>query len=198
VLGGVKTSNIEQDDLIILKKLAILQLLTIRRINIMNFVILVITVVLSFQAHAGFYKCVVDGKTTFSGTPCGDTAEELMLKISKPNEEKTPTSRKQVSSRTERANKFLEQAENERAALGYKRKIIKSEKRIKKLHRLMDTKIALLELKKSRANNNLAGATWESSISQEISTVLDRYKIKIESKEAKLRSYREALVLVQN
>jgi hypothetical protein len=43
----------------------------------------------------------------------------------------------------------------------------------------MDAELAQLRNKKAYANNNLAGATWESSISQEMTAIAQRYDTKI-------------------
>ena len=47
-----------------------------------------------------------------------------------------------------------------------------------KLSRDMDTKLASLKVVKGRANNNLAGATWEQSLSTEMLAVVETYKVK--------------------
>ena len=43
----------------------------------------------------------------------------------------------------------------------------------------MDREIAALRQQKARANNNLAGATWEKSISEEMNAVVGRYDVRI-------------------
>ncbi len=42
--------------------------------------IAIILCMLPIHATAGIYKCVVDGKTTFSQRPCGDDAQEVEIK----------------------------------------------------------------------------------------------------------------------
>ncbi|MBX3680776.1 MAG: hypothetical protein KF710_11410, partial [Rhodocyclaceae bacterium] len=43
-----------------------------------------------------------------------------------------------------------------------------------------------LALKKRRANNNLAGATWEASISTEMEATTTRYKARMDAAQSKL------------
>ena len=44
----------------------------------------------------------------------------------------------------------------------------------------LDHDLAVLRSKKALANNNLAGATWEQSISTEMQSVSDKYKVSIQ------------------
>jgi uncharacterized small protein (DUF1192 family) len=43
----------------------------------------------------------------------------------------------------------------------------------------MEREVATLREKKAHVNNNLAGATWEKSISEEMSAVVARYDVRI-------------------
>ena len=147
-----------------------------------NTIILVLLLIGAFHAQAGIYKCVIDGKTTFSGEPCSDHAEKINVKIRKPNKEEVDI----VNTRNVRISKALniKRLEN---------KVEKSDENIEDFQRAMDRDIKKLELKKSYANNNLAGATWENSISTEIRAVIEKYKVKITREEEKISTYRVQL-----
>lgn len=52
---------------------------------------------------------------------------------------------------------------------------------------LMEQELAALRIKKMQANNNLAGATWEQSISTEMSVVVEKYKVQKEADGERLK-----------
>lgn len=52
---------------------------------------------------------------------------------------------------------------------------------------LMEQELAALRIKKMQANNNLAGATWEQSISTEMSVVVEKYKVQNETDGERLK-----------
>lgn len=52
---------------------------------------------------------------------------------------------------------------------------------------LMEQELAALRTKKMQANNNLAGATWEQSISTEMSVVVEKYKVQKEADGERLK-----------
>lgn len=51
----------------------------------------------------------------------------------------------------------------------------------------MEQELAALRTKKMQANNNLAGATWEQSISTEMSVVVEKYKVQKEADGERLK-----------
>lgn len=64
--------------------------------------------------------------------------------------------------------------------------------RIESYQRSMDAELAGLSRQKNRANNNLAGATWENSISSEMQAVTAKWSSKIEIEQSRLaRLYQE-------
>ena len=145
-------------------------------------IIFVLLIIGTIHAQAGIYKCVIDGKTTFSGEPCSDNAEKVDVQIRRPKKEDVDI----VNSRNARISK----------ALNIKRledNIETSEKKIEAFQLSLDRDTKELAQKKSYANNNLAGATWENSISIEIRAVIDKYKFKITSEEEKINTYRTKL-----
>lgn len=60
----------------------------------------------------------------------------------------------------------------------------------------MNAELAALRAKKAQANNNLAGAVWENSISEEMTTVVGRYDLRIRAIQGeieRLQGERESL-----
>lgn len=60
------------------------------------------------------------------------------------------------------------------------------ERHIASLRSEMNAELDVLRSKKAMANNNLAGATWEQSISAEMSAVVSRYDARIRSLEGEV------------
>ncbi len=83
------------------------------------------------------------------------------------------------------------EADGEIRQLGWK--IRDKEAEIRRLRKSMDAEVNALAAKKSRAANNLAGATWEQSISSEMDAVTKGYDIKIRNAESQLASLRDQL-----
>ena len=68
------------------------------------------------------------------------------------------------------------------------RAVSNAQARITQLIQERDAKLAALRDKKSYANNNLAGATWEKSISDEMQAVAQRYNADIANAREDLRA----------
>lgn len=134
--------------------------------------------IISAPLHAEIYKCVTpQGKTTFSQHPCDDSAEIITLKTTQPAQ---PV--KSVSAYSSE----LEAISTRTDIRKLERRIDKLETRKRYLHRRMDAELGTLRTKKRLANNNLAGATWEASISSEMKAVSASYTTKIQSTQAQI------------
>lgn len=77
----------------------------------------------------------------------------------------------------ERSKAYLAERKN-----SLKYRIAKNDEEIKLFQAQMDLELAELQQKKLNARNNLAGATWEQSISTEMNAVTSRYRSKIDAK----------------
>lgn len=128
----------------------------------------------------GVNKCVTaDGKTIYQSAPCAGVEKSSEITI-----QKAP----QVPTHSEADTAELKRIRETAGALERERTIKEKEKHISQLegrifdHRQdMNREIAVLKAKKMAANNNLAGATWEQSISEEMSAVAKKYDTLIES-----------------
>ncbi len=138
---------------------------------------------LSSSAFAGQYYVCTDaaGKKLFSQSPCakGSSAE---VKTYENHLATTPDDESDVShSPASTSKKLATESDSYRAIRDGNRRneitrdIKKTEQKISELERRRDLELALLRRQKSYANNNLAGATYQQSISTEMQTVTDRY-----------------------
>lgn len=57
----------------------------------------------------------------------------------------------------------------------------------------MKKEIAYLRYKKLYSRNNLAGATWEESISTEMEAVTSKYKIQIDLHQEEIKQFRDEI-----
>jgi len=73
------------------------------------------------------------------------------------------------------------------------RKIKNLEKEKKKAFVSRDKKIAQLRSNGNRANNNLAGATWQQSLAQEMTAVMQQASTEVESIDREIASLRDEL-----
>lgn len=119
---------------------------------------------------AEVYRCQDGGTTVFSATPCGPGAKVVVVTPASgagmPSDVVSP--KIGVSTMVERAD-----------ALSRRRiledDIWRKQKQIEALQAEHEVRQAELRAKKSRANNNLAGATWEKSISEEMQAAAMQY-----------------------
>lgn len=79
-----------------------------------------------------------------------------------------------------------EAAEKERKGREIDHKIKIVEQKMRNLEDAQASELAALSRKKNRARNNLAGATWEASISQEQQAVMSKYESRMKNERSKL------------
>lgn len=141
-------------------------------------------------AGSGSYFVCTDsnGQKSFQSAPCADNAAEAERKDYQVHTPTAPT--QQYSIQGNDLAQDLIRSNKERRL---NRDISNSEKKLKRYADDMDTEIAALRKKKSYANNNLAGAQWETSISQEMSAVTNKYKALMDAERDKLSRLRDEL-----
>lgn len=131
---------------------------------------LLITLALISPVESAVYKCIINDKPVFSQLPCAPDAESITIKTPK----KSIAVPYQGSAKQKMQHR-LDAHEMKSAAKTTATKIKKADQRIAKYEREMNNKLNALKRKKGRANNNLAGAQWESSISEEMTAVTNKY-----------------------
>lgn len=126
---------------------------------------------------AEVYKCVDDkGKSRFSDQPCGDNAETLTIETQ--------------SSGIGGASGDWSAVVGANRERDRDRAIDRHESTVIRLIDERDASLAALRNKKRRASNNLAGAQWEQSISQEMQAVAEDYNARIQSEREIVRDLR--------
>lgn len=154
---------------------------------------LILLVILSSTASAQtqFYKCTDKwGQPIFSQRPCGDNAETGTVSGPPPTGTPATTTAEATTSSTESPSAWnkIEAANTLRET---NREIDRREAQITSLEKERDQKLAALKNKKRYANNNLAGATWEESISSEMQAINDQYQSRIDSQRRKIDRLQE-------
>lgn len=134
------------------------------------------------SAQAEIYKCVVRGMTTFSQKPCSVTAEKVDVKTYNPTQEE----QQQAAANSEFHKQYSEDADRQGQLNYLYKQNTKIQEEIDMYQSRMDVEMALLKRQKNRSANNLAGATWEESLSSEMMAVTNKYEIKIQQANLKL------------
>ncbi|MFM4976318.1 MULTISPECIES: DUF4124 domain-containing protein [Aeromonas] len=129
-----------------------------------------LTVAAPMFTQAEIYKCTNNGNVTFSDIPCTNNAQPIEVNVYIPSDDIVAM-----------ANQQTQDIEQNLATSKKQRQIdtLHSEIETKKLKR--DNELRLLKSKKGLAANNLAGATWENSISAEMQAVTLRYQGEIDA-----------------
>ncbi len=153
------------------------------------------------SAHAQVYKCRVDGKTVFSDQPCAVDAKPIDVRPASGRAAAGPVSAPSQSdaapiNSSSNPQAVVARMEHERALRDIDHRISVEHSRIREQEDRMSGELAALRAKKAQANNNLAGAVWENSISEEMSAVVARYDVRIRGLREEIRRLegeREAL-----
>ena len=155
------------------------------------------------SAAAEVYKCTVDGRTSYSEAPCANSKSGGIVNMHK--SAPTPQSPAanasagaEESASGARGNSRDASTEKVNREVGDRIKvrdlsndIDRAEVQLSMLNGNMERELNALRDKKVRANNNQAGATWESSISAEMNSVNANYSNKIKSLEIQIDSLRK-------
>lgn len=133
-------------------------------------------------AFGAAYKCVKAGKVRYQDTPCaaGASGGEVNLP---PGTEPSPAAEADATSELESTKAWLKNSQDDREKASLDRQIHNAEVDRDHLQVEMDGELAKLQVKKLYAKNNLAGATWEQSISTEMSAVTQKYDAKMRAAE---------------
>lgn len=131
------------------------------------------------------------GKKSFQQRPCKGAAksEVKTLKIHQPAVGAHATGGGGRKLATDSA--IYKEMRYNRKLAKMKREIAKSEGYIAKLEASMERELYLVKRKKRFANNNLAGATWEESLSSEMQAISSKYASKINAERDTLKRLRE-------
>lgn len=141
---------------------------------------------LATSAHAQVYKCKVDGKTVFADQPCATDAKPIDVRPASghsapalpPLVITTPGATQPINA-SSNPQAVVARMEHARALRDMDHRIDVEHSRIREEEGRMNAELAALRAKKAHANNNLAGAVWENSISEEMTAVVGRYDVRL-------------------
>lgn len=137
------------------------------------------------------YKCKVNGAMVIQDRPCPGSVKrssDMPQKTDAQSKGAQPQATDQnPKSDIERNKEFLAARDKERRINDIKSEIENQENEIAASQTARDRELAALRNQKSRALNNLAGATWEQSISAEMQAVTARYDSDINAKQQRLK-----------
>ena len=134
-------------------------------------------------------KCVDNmGKVVYQSTPCPTTSKgsEISLQKAPPAPIASPADAEELKHIQQTANTM----ERERRLKEIDRKIGSAEGLIADYRQAMNSELNALQQKKQLAKNNLAGATWEQSISAEMSAVTQKYDALIRNQQTRIERLR--------
>jgi hypothetical protein len=147
---------------------------------------------------AEVYKCA-DGK--YQADPCDEQSKPLDLSgvgsvvsqyggVDNVENESSPTiSDKSNGKSADKKQSFADYLRKQKI----ERQIKNLEKDKKKAFNNRDNRIAKLRSNGNRANNNLAGATWQQSLAQEMTAVMQQANTEVESIDREIASLRDEL-----
>lgn len=140
-----------------------------------------LAIILHSSVYAEIYQCKNKyGKMNFSDKPCGDKVEAVTLKAGT-TYTKAGDAKQWEAVSLSNSTRELE------------RKITSRQDNIRNLRRTMDTKLADLRYQKSLSTNNMAGATWDKSLSDEMEVVSDKYNALIQYEMKEIEHLRSQL-----
>jgi hypothetical protein len=153
------------------------------------------------------YKCVdAKGNTSFQQTPCPASAKEQKVRVFSGEAQRQTTPRASpVPPQLSADQRILANIQRERRLEDRAQAIDNLERQINYIESVIDkrniqlaSEIAALQHKKTYAKNNLAGATWEQSISTEMQAVTQKYKAMNDVDFEKLKQTRSQLEAVKS
>jgi len=158
----------------------------------MKITISILMVAATVGANAQVYRCTVNGRAVYADAPCGTESRSIDARPA------AGTSPSTSSVGTPDPATESSAALAKRADVAARRRILnddidRKQARIKTLRGEMEQRLEALKAKKSYARNNLAGAVWEQSISDEMMAVATSYDNKIRSEERELSELRKQL-----
>lgn len=141
-------------------------------------------------------KCVgADGRVSYQAQPCsGGTSKTINIQAAPPSASKAGSSPAAIGQSTQTSEqRTLANFTRERRIREVKDQIAGLENDIEQRNRRMQAELDTLRYRKSFANNNLAGATYEQSLSTEMQAVTSRTKAQNDVDFERIRALRADL-----
>lgn len=143
---------------------------------------LILATAFSALASANVYKCDIEGVITYSQIPCNHDAqitEYTTEQLSSTSQAQTNKSAEEAHTTMDRLSESIKKRDL-RIAINR----LKSDKT--RLQSQRDNKVAKLKSAKRSANNNLAGAVWEDSLSEEMAAIAVQYDTDVRAVDAEI------------
>lgn len=151
----------------------------------MKRVIGALLICVAWPATAQVYKCKDGNTTVFSATPCAAEARPIDVRPASGASRQAPsTSAAPAQGGAAAGDAAMPRNMMQRADDAARRRILdddiwRKQRALDALHDELSLRQTQLRNKKTWATNNLAGAVWEQSISDEMQAVAAEYDIKI-------------------
>ena len=151
------------------------------------------------------FKCPKDGGFTFQDHPCADAkidrnvtrAADAASVAAMSTAGVVPAAVASSPSRAYNPKDALAKLERERRVRELQQQDADIANAIDRRNVDMTREMDAIKANKSRAKNNLAGATWEQSLSTEMTAVAEKYKVMNEVDLARQKQIRDELVSLQ-
>lgn len=133
-------------------------------------------------ANAEVYRCVIDGKVSFSDKACPGAGAAIDVKVSPPSSPGSDSEMQLIQNDRDRIQsneKVRQRLDNRLKIRQLDEEIDSAQIKLRMLSGQMESELQALKNKKRSANNNLAGAVYEQSISSEMNAVTASYNNKI-------------------
>tara|TARA_R110000737_G_scaffold254346_1_gene263716 strand:- start:410 stop:904 length:495 start_codon:yes stop_codon:yes gene_type:complete len=162
-----------------------------------KFLVLFVFLYTDFALATSVYKCTVDGVTKYSQSPCGEVdnkVEEYKFETNtKVHGLTTNNESKQHSN-----NKSTKELQASTKLYTLDSKIKRYRVNISKYQKKMNKEIQTLKARTYYANNNLAGATYQFALSNEMVAVSNKYKSLIDLEENRIKNLESEIEGLKN
>lgn len=150
---------------------------------------------LPFTAAAQFKCTDTEGKVSFQQAPCeGRSRQQSLILKAAPEAQPTPDTTRPASGQGESSEaKTVRMMERDRRVRELTMEVAAAEASVGNRNAAMSAEMAALKNRKQLANNNLAGATWEQSLSAEMQAVAAKYRAINEVELERLKQLRAEL-----
>ena len=143
---------------------------------------LILATAFSALASANVYKCDIDGVITYSQIPCNHDAQITEYTTEQLSSTSQPQTNKSAEEAHTTMDRLSESIKKRDLRIAINR--LKSDKT--RLQSQRDNKVAKLKSAKRSANNNLAGAVWEDSLSEEMAAIAVQYDTDVRAVDAEI------------
>ena len=138
------------------------------------------------------YKCTVEGVIKYSHLPCGEV-EEKVKEYTFDEIETVKSNTNVVQTQKNSQVKNTKELMHSTKLYTIKSKIKRHQSNIVAHQKKMNKEIEILKVRSTYATNNLAGATYQTALSNEMIAVSHKYESLIDSEEKKIAGYRSEI-----